>query len=66
MNAKQRKNWEEAKQNALEALNKAAADFQKSPTAKLPLPNSNRMVKQTDASGRRSNGRLSAPTSHGN
>jgi len=65
MNANQRKNWEEAKQKALAALNKADADFQKSPTAKLPLPNSNRMVKQTDATGRRSNGRLFAPTSHG-
>ena len=62
MNAKQRKNWVEAKQNALESLNKAAADFQKSPTAKLPLPNSNRMVKQTVPSGQLSSGGLNAPT----
>lgn len=65
MNAKQRKNWEEAKQNALEALNKAAADFQESPAAKLPLPNSTKMVKQTNTSGRRSSGRPSTATSRG-
>ena len=33
MNAKQRKNWEEAKLKGLAALDKAAADFRKSKAA---------------------------------
>ena len=46
-----RKNWEEAKLKGLAALDKAAADFRGAPSAKLPLPNSKKMVKPADPEG---------------